>query len=110
MCAAQEASERSGFESGERMSASEEFSLQEFVYVIRSMSAFPFVLLCKYQSRLKVSAQINCPCRKKVFISSFFSSRVLTQPHSSLKSAESFFFHFKFPKHWFKSVPSSTFV
>lgn len=54
------------------MSPSEEFPLQEFVYVIRSMSTFPLVPLCKCQSRLKVSVQINSPCRKKLFLSSFF--------------------------------------
>lgn len=52
---------------------------------------------------------INSPCRKKLFLSSFFFlSSAYTKPPSLLKSAESFFFYFKFPKHWFKYALSCT--
>lgn len=45
---------------------------------------------------------------KSFFFLPFFSSQVLTQPPSLLKSAETSFFHFKFPKHWFKCALSCT--
>lgn len=63
---------------------------------------------CKCQSRLEVSAQINSPCRKMLFFLSFFPSQVLIQPPFLLKSADSFLFHFKFPKHWLKCTLSYT--
>lgn len=54
------------------MSPPEELPLQEFVYVICTVSAFPPVPPRKCQSRLKLSAQINSPCRKKLFFHAFF--------------------------------------
>lgn len=59
------------------MSPSERFPLQEFVYVICTMSAFSFVQPCKCQSRLKVSAQINSPRRKNAFSFIYFPLKCL---------------------------------
>lgn len=62
----------------------------------------PHLSLCKCQSRLEVSAQINSPCRKKLFLSLFFPLSSAYTTSFFTKGADSFLFNFKCPKHWFK--------